>query len=133
MNLLSKGSEVMKEIKVGEYIRTTKGQIDKFKEYGEEELLVRCENKKYWKSNIVKHNSNIIELLEVGDYVNGSRVVGFAYDGEKSIKKGVDEKIGVIVEERWELTKYFEKDIKSIVTKEQFETMKYEVVNDARD
>lgn len=127
MNLLRKGSEVMKEIKVGEYIRTTKGQIDKFKEYGEEELLVRCENKKYWKSNIVKHNSNIIELLEVGDYVNGSRVVGFAYDEEKSIKKGVDEKIGVIVEERWELTKYFEKDIKSIVTKERFEAMKYEV------
>ena len=49
------------------------------------------------------------------------------YDEEKSIKEGVDKKIGVNVEERWDLTKYFEKDIKSIVTKEQFNSIKYEV------
>ena len=65
--------------------------------------------------------------LEVGDYVNGSRVVYFMIDAEKSINEGIDEKIGVVVEEEWEGKKYLTKDIKSIVTKEQFENASYKV------
>ena len=74
-----------------------------------------------------KYNFDLLELIEVGDYVNGSRVVYFMIDEEKSIKQGIDEKIGVVVEEKWETTKYLTKDIKSIVTKELFEDMSYKV------
>ena len=77
--------------------------------------------------NIKKASHNIIDLIEVGDYVNESRVVYFMIDEEKSIKQGIDEKIGVVVEEKWETTKYLTKDIKSIVTKEVFESMSYKV------
>ena len=77
--------------------------------------------------HILKASHNIIDLIETGDYVNESRVVYFMIDEEKSIKQGIDEKIGVVVEEKWETTKYLTKDIKSIVTKEQFESMSYKV------
>ena len=68
--------------------------------------------------NIVKSSPNIIDLIEVGDYVNGRKVykndendylylIGFDADGdfyEDSIK-----------------------DIESIVTKEMFEQMEYKI------
>jgi hypothetical protein len=48
-------------------------------------------------------------------------------DEEKSIKEGIDEKIGVVVEGEWGTTEYLSKDIKTIVTKEEFERIMYEV------
>ena len=77
-------------------------------------------------SNIIGEPSfNVIELIEVGDYVNGSRVIKIQnvenYPDllnvkiEKSdFRYGVHETI-------------FKKDIKSIVTKEQFEALAYKV------
>ena len=66
---------------------------------------------------------NPIDLIEVGDYVNGLRI--------NSITE-VDENHDVRLV--WNLTTYGDDDIsfsneeiKSIVTKEQFESMKYEV------
>lgn len=62
-----------------------------------------------------------------GDYVNGSKILGFENEYIKEDDKYVP--FGIITENcyldnnSW-LT---EKDIKSIVTKEQFESMKYEV------
>lgn len=110
-------------MKIGEYIRTHKGQIDKLKEYDEESLFVRCENKTYWKSNITKHSPNIIDLIEVGDYVNGWKV-----RGKTSEKVVVDyymysEQLG---EGQW-LT-FYKDNIKSIVTHESFNSIKYEVI-----
>ena len=62
-----------------------------------------------------KHSDNIIDLIEVGDYVNGNEIYKISFDS-----------LGLILE----TTTYFklrEKDIKSIVTKEQFESMSYKV------
>lgn len=69
----------MEEIQVGEYVRTKDGRIIKFNKFGT--LRVGCTNPKYYKTiisnrshykydNIVKHSSNIIDLIEVGDIVN---------------------------------------------------------------
>lgn len=57
----------------------------------------------------------ITELICVGDYVNGNEIYKISWDS-----------LGLILE----TTDYFklrEKDIKSIVTKEQFSQMQYEV------
>lgn len=108
----------MKEIKVGEYVRTHKGQIDKFKEYSEEGLFVICENKTYWKSNITKHSSNIIDVIEVGDYVNGWKVRDVYLEGERHYLKLTG----------LEHARIYDDDIKSIVTHESFNSIKYEVV-----
>lgn len=61
---------------------------------------------------IVKHSKNIIDLIEVGDYVNRYPVVEV-----DAFKDWVD--IGDEV--------LRERDIKSIVTKEQFASMEYKL------
>ena len=69
---------------------------------------------------IVKENP--IDLIEIGDYVNGYLVTGFDYQ-YSSNKKVVFSNV------RLDGTgiKIPAKDIKSIVTKEQFNSVKYEV------
>ncbi len=69
-----------------------------------------------------KFYDNPIDLIELGDYVNGYLVTGFNYQ-YSSNKKVVFSNV------RLDGTgiKIPAKDIKSIVTKEQFESMKYEV------
>lgn len=69
-----------------------------------------------------KFYDNPIDLIEIGDYVNGYLVTGFDYQ-YSSNKKVVFSNV------RLDGTgiKIPAKDIKSIVTKEQFDSMKYEV------
>ena len=66
---------------------------------------------------IVKASYNIIDLIEVGDYVNGCKVIDFMYSKEK--------KRSVIVDS--EIWGFDAEEIKSIVTKEQFESMSYRI------
>ena len=115
-------------IEVGEYIRTKNGVIaqleyihdkdevywfDKviYSRYGEEiDFLTTEELPKY----VVSHSKNIIDLIEVGDYVNGHKInkkyvnsdniLCFEIEGEETIV-----------------------EVKSIVTKQQFEGVKYEI------
>ena len=64
---------------------------------------------------VIKASHNIIDLIEVGDYVNGNEIYKISWDS-----------LGLILE----TTDYFklrEKDIKSILTKEQFESLEYKV------
>ena len=82
----------------------------------------------YTKENIVKASYNIIDILEVGDYVNGSEVLDFE-------NKYIEEKdtfvpIGVVTENCYlEYTDSWiiEKNIKSVITHEQIEQMAYKV------
>lgn len=63
---------------------------------------------------ITKHSKNIIDLIEVGDYVNGKYVFDvFEKDGKKYLK--VDCMYGY----------YSEDEIGEVVTHEQFENMVY--------
>ena len=64
---------------------------------------------------IIKSSPNIIDLIEVGDYVNGRIVDDYIYL----------DKLGLIG--LTELEKEDEKFIKSIVTKERFSQMEYKV------
>ena len=69
------------------------------------------------KSHIVKTSYNIIDILEVGDYVNG-------YYVEDVLKTFVNVAVG---SNYFQSPTIYEKDIKSIVTKEQFENMEYRI------
>ena len=61
------------EIEVNEYVRTKNGVIDKVDAlYGMIENTVHLENQKWFDiKNIVKHSKQLIDLIEVGDIVNG--------------------------------------------------------------
>lgn len=74
------------------------------------------------KSHIVKSSHNIIDLIEVGDYVNGYLVedVGNTF---LNIATGSN---------YFQKPTIFENDIKSIVTKERFEAMEYKVESEVK-
>lgn len=78
--------------------------------------------------NVEKASFNIIDILEVGDYVNGSEILDFENRYIEEDDKFVP--IGVITEncylentDSW----IIEKDIKSVITHEQMEQMAYKV------
>jgi hypothetical protein len=118
------------EIKIGEYVRTLDGNIGKIEQINKEPtddtvIYVVTDNWVGMYEEIVKHSKNIIDLIEVGDYVNGYKVVDIMEDmktGELHLEMTSD----YTNQEIGDCTIY-NKNIKSIVTKEQFKEMEYKV------
>lgn len=111
------------KLEVGMYIRDIKGQIDKI--IGFKGALIEFEKDLmcgYIDCNdFTKASYNIIDLIEVGDYVNGEKV-GYIDDC-----KGAMRQFYYDYENPNEAIGHWEEEIKSIVTKEQFEQMGYKV------
>ena len=80
----------------------------------------------YWdEENIIKSSPNIIDLIEVGDYVNGCLVLfagAVTWDNDGNI---LDKRVHInrSGNDFW----LSEKFIETVVTKEQFESMQYKV------
>ncbi|HIT36897.1 MAG TPA: hypothetical protein IAB59_00230 [Candidatus Onthousia faecipullorum] len=120
------------ELKEGMYVRfnyhrvTVPIQIAKIKEKYYDEM------EKYYyyltdngliisEENIIKPSENILDLIEVGDYVNGKRVYNISIvDGLKYLDVEVEDYLS-------DMPFINADQITSIVTKEQFSSMKYEV------
>ena len=132
-------------MKVGDYVRTKNGEIGKL--VNVEVYYVLGQNDKDKFSCVLFNNSyapcivsndfiikkgQLIDLIEVGDYVNGLKVsrVGGTYHGRKDkaiyCDRCVDKETG-----KW--TMIYDDEIKSIVTKEQFESMEYKVKENNND
>lgn len=130
------------EIKKGMYVRIKNevgycviGQIENINDFREpmmkycidiqgNDLIFIPENM------IVKASNNIIDLIEDGDYVNSERVIALKKDiSERNIhmnSKGNSIFVDYDLANDW----YYgidDENIKSIVTKEQFESMEYKV------
>lgn len=104
------------EIKVGDYVRLKSGEIDKvFALCGMIENTIHLEKHKWIGQDcIVKYSKNIIDLIEIGDYVNGVRILDITGD--------------YIHTDEWDCCKErLNKKIKSIVTKQQMEAIQYVV------
>lgn len=118
------------KLKVGDYVRFNRGGIKVAK------LLENINNSDYWETNIhqiilasdiIESSSKIIDLIQAGDYVNGYEVMEpkYHYMGNNFID--FDREIDAGSGYGYQL---LEKDIKSIVTKEQFEQMEYRIGED---
>jgi hypothetical protein len=117
----------MEEIEIGEYVRTKSGNIGKVLDITNVTMQKR---KKYlikWNISkayyitairIVKHSKNIIDLIEEGDYVNGKEII---MDLQKS-KEWYKLKDDFITCKDYT---FEEKEIKRVVTKEQFNSIAY--------
>lgn len=117
----------MEEIRIGDYCRTKNGYIAKITEIDnyiwfnekinkESGMAVYELSKVEFENLVVKQSKHIIDLIEVGDYVNGEKVVG---RGNNCILILTDEG-------QTFLRNIFEdNDIKSIVTKEAFKSVEY--------
>lgn len=126
------------ELKVGMYVRTKEGYIAKLLHYGYNtgisgkihlfdrqirdisDLVYETDNflwDKELKKYIKNYSYDILDLLEEGDYVNG-------YYVEDVLKTFVNVAVG---SNYFQSPTIYEKDIKSIVTKEEFENMEYKI------
>ena len=123
-------------MKVGDYVRIKNevgwcciGQIHNINEFREPSMKVCVDIQAndlvfIGEDIIVKSSPNIIDLIEVGDYVNGSVVVSIYEVSETQLRRellcmgdgGFEGEIMV-----------YNEGIKSIVTKEQFESMEYKI------
>ena len=116
------------DIEVGDYVRTRSGEIFKVKEVnptiGGKIAIVRKENGFIRRVDMEeeKHSKNIIDLIEVGDIVNGYRIDSI-------------DSWGVLVHEARGINKsgfsipvaQYEEDIKTVETHEQHEQNRYTV------
>lgn len=117
------------KIEVGEYVRTKDGYIIKVDEntnifnLGYKEQYVDMETTKYGftcEQEIVKHSKQLIDLIKVGDIVNGMEVL--------DIHKPRDlwEPIEIRVDSRY--TNFIlAEDIKTVLTKESYMANCYKV------
>ena len=116
------------ELKKGMYVRYTRGAINGYVPpriakiiNKNNDLLKLDNNNEILESDIIgKPSFDLIDLIEVGDYVNGERVY-YAYCSSEGSTGLFIEEAGIRV--------WLEKDsqIKDIVTNEQFNSMKYVV------
>lgn len=114
-------------MEVGEYVRTDDGLIGKIvsEPYEYKDSIVHdidfgdnnIYNEYEMYQNIIKVSPSIIDILEVGDYVNEYLV----------IEKDINNELRYIdlKDRNMKYVKYL--DIKSIVTKEMFSSIEYEV------
>lgn len=125
------------KIEIGQYIRTKHYGIFKvlniekigktilFKKTQGVDVVIADKYNKIEDEIIGEPNNNILKLVKIGDYINGSRVIKI-----QEVKNYPD-LLNVKIEKtdfRYDIHEtVFEKDIKSIVTKEQFKSMEYKV------
>lgn len=122
------------KIEVGEYVRTTNGEIGKVRVIIQHMVFIN-ENQYFHDLNKIKsHSKNIIDLIEEGDYVNGELVSKIYNKGEKyefSSNYIFKEKTIETDNDNYETIPfsnlYINSDIKTIVTKEQFSDIEYKV------
>lgn len=120
----------MSKIEINEYVRTKNGIIDKVERFSVGCCVWHCENGMcidecncigIHLEDIVNHSKQLIDLIEVGDFVNGHRVVNEMW-GED------DNDLYFEIEGGFNKAQYIgEKDIKTILTKEQYMTNCYKV------
>ena len=121
------------EIAVGEYVRLARNQgINRIIEIEDKRYILdtdiadefgdnTCVLEEYQlKDEVLDHNKNIIDLVEVGDYVNGYKVT--------RIEDNYYPKTKCIICENYNVKHIFDnKVIKSIVTHEQFASIEYKL------
>ena len=114
----------MNDIEIGDYVRTKSGEIGIFVEYRDDKFFckIKIKNTYYTPpiSTITKHSKNIIDLIEVGDFVNGNIVTDkYLFAGEMPVVEtsGVETNAKCLCE----------KDIQLILTHEQYSQNCYTV------
>ena len=119
------------EISEGMYVKYIRGMINgyvppkiaKATDCSDKDLIKIDNGQVILRNDILKASYNIIDLIEVGDYVNGDKVIRIetsSYPEDKNVK--------IIVccgDDDYYL--YYNEDIKTILTKEQYENNCYKV------
>ena len=117
------------KLEVGMYVRTKYNGIfniqvlKKIKDINCDYIEINYIN--YPRNELLKASHNIIDLIEVGDYVNGCKVDNINYDLD--YEEDIVESITICDYSMLIKDVLHNDEIKSIVTKEQFESMSYKI------
>lgn len=110
----------MNKLEIGMYVRTKQGKIYKIinNDYLQSTIFRQTNEEIDEPYKVLKASHNIIDLIEVGDYVNGVEVIDKEFDNfnEEYVQCGVGDYV---------ICTYEEKEIETIVTKEAFKSMEY--------
>jgi hypothetical protein len=131
-------------LKVGMYVRTKSGFIFKITGGNEDNLefdypkyILECfdadwlelyaynDNYSYFRDNVVKASYNIIDLIEVGDYVNGYPISDIVKQCNY-IALG-DENLTLAYKSNYDKYTITSEDIKTVITHEQMQQMEYRI------
>lgn len=126
----------MDEIKVGEYVRLARCQgINKIIDIDEDGFLILDDNiaDEYGDEccqispqdadeEIVNHSFNIIDLIEIGDFVNGIKVNDIS--NIQGLNKTIQKCLLVNIDEGYD---FINEEIKTVLTKEQYERDCYKI------
>ena len=117
------------KLEVGMYVRTKEGNIEKICAIENERIYTNEDYLSWYVSSnsISKASHNIIDLIEEGDYVNDYKVDRVQEVPNKEIGKVVVFDSGNVSGWEYAAEELYKHEIKSIVTKEQFESMQYKV------
>jgi hypothetical protein len=104
-------------MEINDYVRTKDGKIGKYiqPELGKPNITNGISFNEG--ANYGKHSKDIIDLVEVGDYVNGREVTSFGYDHNDK----------VIYVNTISCLSFENEDIETVLTKEQFEANAYKI------
>ena len=106
------------ELEIGMYVRTINGKI----------WIIKSQKAiSGHRKDIINASYDIIDLIEVGDYVNGEQVSRIKQCPEYHLGDGIliFNEHNETIYSNFRTSKYY--DIKSIVTKEAFESMEYRI------
>ena len=137
-------------IKKNDYVRTINGQLDRIKRIQEGEDykgsfleiehysgildLYRCPMISIYPVKYKNNSKNIIDLIEVGDYVNGCLIIEIDKDpfikGQINLWTNTIKSEGEPFPNDYYKVKIIEKDIKSVVTKEMMKSVEYRIERD---
>ena len=117
----------MKDIEVNEYVRTKEGEIHKvikiIEDNGNWDYYCCGNNVGYFAMDIANHSKHLIDLIEVGDFVNGYRVISVDYD----VTNDTTECIELDLNSNYQYNFISIRQIQTILTHQQFDANCYKV------
>ena len=116
------------KLEVGMYVRTKYGSIRRICYLREKQYSPEPKNILDWcdKCSIIKASHNLIDLIEVGDYVNGEKVQEDNFGNLITISSFASNGMFNTIESYG--SKIRNEDIEEILTHEQYENNTYKVV-----
>ena len=115
------------EIEVGEYVRTKEGEIHKvikiIEDDGDWDYYCCGNNVGYFAMDIANHSKELIDLIEVGDFVNGYRVISVDYD----VTNDTTECIELDLNSNYQYNFISIRQIQTILTRESYMANCYKV------
>ena len=120
----------MKEIEIGEYVRTKNGIIGRSKEVSSVGCWIENDFR-ISKRDIIKHSKQLIDLIEAGDIVNKELVIDIinaTNDKEEIVGRKLITQYRLAQFTGLDIKYYiYSSDIKTILTKEQYIANCYKV------